>query len=140
LTEKISSLQVELGDDSSHAVIGVGESSYQLDSGNSISIKYVLFVQGLKKNLLYISTLEDKGFRVDFVDGQVLLSPKISSTHSSTVIGVQEGGLYKLKGHPKQALVHNNVISNEIWHQRLSHLNYRAIPVLIKMVKVLPDM
>jgi hypothetical protein len=52
LTEKSSFLQVELGDDSKHAVKGVGEASYQLDSGNSISIKDVLFVQGLKKNLI----------------------------------------------------------------------------------------
>jgi hypothetical protein len=88
LTEKSSSLQVELGDDSRHAVKGVGEASYQLDSGNSISIKDVLFVQGLKKNLLSISFLEDRGFIVAFVDGQVLLWPKGSSIDSTTMIGV----------------------------------------------------
>jgi hypothetical protein len=76
LTEKSSSLQVELGDDSTHATNGVAEASYQLDLGNPISIKYVLFVQGLKKNLLSISSLEDRGLRVAFVDGQVLLWPK----------------------------------------------------------------
>jgi hypothetical protein len=75
LTKKSSSLQVELGDDSRHAVKGIREASYQLDSCNSISIKDVLFVQGLNKNLLSISALEDKGFRVAFVDGQVLLWP-----------------------------------------------------------------
>ena len=73
LTEKSSSLQVELGDDSRHTIKGVREASYQIDLDNSISIKYILFVQGLKKNLLSISFLEDKGFRVAFVDGQVLL-------------------------------------------------------------------
>jgi hypothetical protein len=72
------------------------------------------FVQDLKKNLLYISALEDKGFRVAFVDGQVLLWPKSSSIDSTTVIGVREGGLYKLKGHPEQALVHNSVSSSEL--------------------------
>ena len=87
-TEKSSSLHVELGDDSRHAVKGVGEASYQLDSGNSISIKDVLFVQGLKKNLLSIYALEDKGFKVAFVDGQVLLWPKSSSIDSTIVIGV----------------------------------------------------
>jgi hypothetical protein len=76
LTEKDSSLQVVLGDDSKHAIKGVGEASLQLDSGNPLSIKDILFVQGLKKNLLSISALEDKGFRVAFVDGQVLQWPK----------------------------------------------------------------
>jgi hypothetical protein len=50
---------VEIGDESTHAIKGVGEAFYQLDSGNSISIKGVLLVQGLKKNLLSISVLED---------------------------------------------------------------------------------
>jgi hypothetical protein len=71
LTKKSSSLQVELGDDSMHVVKAIREASLQLDSGNPISIKNIFFVQGLKKNLLSISTLEDKGFRVAFVDGQV---------------------------------------------------------------------
>jgi hypothetical protein len=93
-----------------------------------------LFVQGLKKNLLSISTLEDKGFRVDFLDGQVLLWPKSSSIDFSTMIGVREGGLYKLKQHQEQALVNNNVISSELWHQIISHLNYKSLLVLRKMV------
>ena len=97
-------------------------------------------MQGLKKNLLSISSLEDKGFRVAFVDGQVLLWPKISSIDSTTMIGVLEGGLYKLKGHQEQALVHNNVSSSELWHRRLAHLNYKTLLVLSKMVTGLPNM
>jgi transposase InsO family protein len=134
LIENDSSLQVVLGDDSKHAIKGVGEASLQIDLGNPLSIKDILFVQGLKKNLLSISALEDKVFRVAFVDGQVLLWPKNSSINKATVIGVREGGLYKLKGHQEQALVHNIVSSSELWHRRLAHLNYRALPVLSKMV------
>ena len=77
-----------LGDDSKHAIKGVGEASLQLDSSNPLSIKDILFVQGLKKNLLSILVLEDKDFRVAFVDGQVLLWPKNSSINKATVIGV----------------------------------------------------
>jgi hypothetical protein len=79
---------VELGDDSKHVVKGVGEASYQLDLGNSISIKDVFLVQGLNNNLLSISSLEDQGFIVDFVDRQVLLWHKGSIIYSSIVIGV----------------------------------------------------
>jgi len=79
---------VELGDDSKHVVKGIGEASLQLDSGNCFLIKYIFFVQNLKKNLLSISSLEDKGFRVDFLDGQVLMWPKNSSIDKYTVIGV----------------------------------------------------
>jgi hypothetical protein len=88
LTEKDSSLQVVLGDNSKHAIKDVGEASLQLDLGNPLSIKDILFIQGLKKNLLSISSLKDKGFRVAFVDGQDLLWLKNSSINKATVIGV----------------------------------------------------
>jgi hypothetical protein len=68
------------------------------------------------------------------VDGQVLLWPKNSSINKSTMIGFREGGLYKFKGHQEQALVNNSVSSSELWHRRISHLNYRALPVLRKIV------
>ena len=35
-----------------------------------MKMKDVLFVSGLKKNLLSISTLDSKGMRVSFLDGQ----------------------------------------------------------------------
>ena len=38
--------------------------------------KNILFVPGIKKNLLSISALDAKGMRVAFVDGQVLMWPK----------------------------------------------------------------
>ena len=39
-------------------------------------MKDVLYVPGLKKNLLSIYALNSKGIRVSFVDGQVLMWPK----------------------------------------------------------------
>ena len=61
--------------------------------------------------------------RVAFVDGQVLMWPKGKSIDDAVVIGEQEGGLYKLKGQPKQALVHDSVEPNELWHRRLAHVH-----------------
>ena len=48
----------------------------------------VLFVPRLKKKLLSISTFEDKGYRVAFIDGRVLVWPKDSSIDSVIVISV----------------------------------------------------
>ena len=62
-------------------------------------MKDVLFVPRLKKNLLSISALDAKGMKVEFVDGQVLMWPKGNTLDDAVVIGEQEGGLYKLKGH-----------------------------------------
>ena len=71
-----------------------------------MKMQYVLFVPRLKKNLLSISALDAKGMRVSFVDGQVLMWPKGKTIDNGIVIGEQEGGLYKLKGHLEQDLVH----------------------------------
>ena len=107
---------MELEDNSKHVVKGVGEASLQIDLGNHILIKYILFVHNVKKNLLSIFSLYDKGFRVACVDGRFLIWPKKSSIDKATMIGVQEGGLYKLKGHQEQALSHSSVSSSELWH------------------------
>ena len=54
------------------------------------------------------------------------------------VIGEQEGGLYKLKGQPEQALVHDLVEPNELWNRRLAHVHYRELPIAKKAVLGLP--
>ena len=76
--------------------------------------------------------------RVAFVDGQVLMWPKRKSFDDAVVIGEQEGGLYKLKGHLEQALVHDSVEPNELWNRRLAHVHYRALPLARKDVEGLP--
>ena len=53
----------------------------------------VLYVLGLKKNLLSISGLEENGFRVSFIDFQVLMWPKGKTIDDVFVIDVQEGGM-----------------------------------------------
>ena len=50
----------------------------------------------------------------------------------------QEGGLYKLKGQPEQALVHDSAEPNELWHRRLARVHYRALPLARKVVEGLP--
>ena len=42
------------------------------------------------------------------------MCPKGNTIDYALVIGEQEGGLYKLKGHPEQALVHDIVDPNEL--------------------------
>ena len=98
LTHKDSPHKVKLGDDYQCPIKGVGEASYKLNSGKPIKMKEILYVPGLKNNLLSISTLDEKGYKVAFVDGQVLMWCRGKTFDDVVVIGVQEGGCYKLKG------------------------------------------
>jgi hypothetical protein len=50
------------------------------------------------------------------------------------VIGVRENNFYRLTVRPVQALLHDTISSSELWHMRLAHIHYRALPALGKMV------
>jgi hypothetical protein len=50
-------------------------------------MKDVLFVVGLTKNLLSISSLDKKGFGVAFIDGEVLKWSKGKSIEDAIVVG-----------------------------------------------------
>ena len=90
LSEHESPHKVKLGDDYQNPIKGSGEASYLLNSRKYLKMKDVLYVPGLKKNLLSISALDAKGMRVAFIDGQVLMWPKGKTIDDAVVIGQQE--------------------------------------------------
>ena len=69
-----------------------------------MKMKEVLYVPGLRKNLLSIYALDKKGYRVAFIDGQVLMWSKEKTLEDAVVIGEEEGGLYKTKDIQRQPL------------------------------------
>ena len=83
---------------------------------------------------------KDKGFRVTFMESKALLWHKDSDLSLDLVIGVWEGGLYKLLGHSIQESVHKTTNLCELWHYRFSHLHYGALPKLQNIVTCIPDL
>jgi hypothetical protein len=98
-----------------------------------------MYYISLTKNLLSISFLDKKGFRVAFKDGEVLMWPKGKTLDDAIVIGTEEGGMYKLKDHSDASLTHSTKIPCELWHIRLAHINYKALPYVRKVVTGLPE-
>lgn len=90
--------------------------------------------------MLSISCLEDKGERIAFVDGKVLVWGKDSSIDKARVIGVHEGSLYRFIITPPQAFVHMEISPIELWHRRYGHLHYKVIPTLSQRVHGIPNM
>jgi hypothetical protein len=52
-----------------------------------MKIKDVLYVPSLTKNLLSIPNLDNKGFKVAFIDGEVLMWPNGKTIEDAIVIG-----------------------------------------------------
>ena len=65
---------------------------------------------------------------------------KGKTLEDDVVIGEDEGGLYKIKGHLETTLVHETTSSCELWHRRLAHINWKALPCVIKVVTGLLDL
>jgi hypothetical protein len=133
---EIEDLEVVLGDDSVVKAVGSGTISFQRESQPPLLVRDVLYVLGLKKNLISISTIEDRGYELVFHDGQVLMYPKGSSITSSKVIGIRHGKLYKLMFQPARALIHNTNNNDlcELWHRRMAHLHHGALRILREIV------
>ena len=65
--KKNFSVQVELGNEASYAIKGTGSVKFQLKCGSMLHLEEVLYVPGLKKNLISVVVLESKGYRVLFM-------------------------------------------------------------------------
>ena len=137
--EHESAHKVKLGDNYQYPIRGSGKTSYNLDSEKSLSMKYVLYVTRLKKNILSNYSLDEKGIRVSFIYGQVLMWKKGKTIDDEIVIREEYEFLYKLKGQPEQVLVHKSIEPSLLWYQRLAHMHFRAPLMARKAVYVLPE-
>ena len=96
LSKRKSSYSVEFGDDKSYLVRGIRSTLIELENRGNIHLNNIVFVLALHKNLLSFSSLEDKGDRVAFIDGIVVVWDKNESIEEDTMIGIHEGKLYRL--------------------------------------------
>jgi hypothetical protein len=85
---QIGDVEVVLGDDREVKAIGCGTISFQRESLPPRSLTEVLYVPGLKKNLVSVFAIEERGYEVFFRDGQVLLYLKGSSITSAKGLGL----------------------------------------------------
>jgi hypothetical protein len=107
-------MEIALGDDTIVRVAGRGTMTFQRDTMPPISFRDVLYVPGLKKNLISVSTLQDRGLEVSFRGTKVLIHPKGSRLTSGKVIGVRDGKLYRLLFQPLHALATSRNNSSQL--------------------------
>ena len=141
ITERDISVEVELGDDRVVRAVGRGTVAFQRESRPPLRFRDVYYVPGLKKNLISVSTIEDKGLEVLFRGGHVYILPKGANFASAKVIGTRIGNLYKLDFQPMAASVSsggNEERLCEHWHRRMAHLHQRDVRILREIVTGLP--
>jgi hypothetical protein len=95
LEEKDLRMHIEMDDDGRYSEIGIGTITFQRDSGKPFKLKNVMHVPSLKKNLVSVAILEDKGYDVVFSSGKSYLRHK--ETCQVKKIGIRVKNLYMLE-------------------------------------------
>lgn len=88
-------MHIELGDDGRYSNKGIGIFTFKRELGSYIHLKYVMYVPGMKKNLICLSILEDKGYDIVFSKGKAFL--KHVAIGKVKQIGVKVKNTYKIE-------------------------------------------
>ena len=134
-------MHIEMRDDGRYSATGIGTITFEREFGNPFLLKNVMHVPGLKKNLVSVAMLEDKGYDFVFSEGKAFLRHK--TMDQTKKIGVQIRNLYKLEVDGCTAMVGKveEVVSQgegELWHRRLGHLHHGALKIFQQISTGLP--
>ena len=64
-------MHIEMGDDGRYSATEIRSITFQRESGKPFQLKYVMHVLGLRKNLVSVTMLEDRGYDIVFSDGEI---------------------------------------------------------------------
>ena len=136
-------LAIVLGYDTTIRVVGCGTITFSGEPCDSMIVRDVLCVPGLKKKLISVSMSKARGLVVLFQDGHVLVYPKGVSDTIVVVIGVHCGKIHSLTFYPMYALTHNvrSIIIDlcEIWNTRMDELHHLTLRMLMDKVTCFPQ-
>jgi len=119
----------------------IGIVTFKRELGSPLHLKDVMFVPGLKKHLISVEVLEDRGYDVIFNKGKAFL--RHIATRQVKRIEVRVKNLYKLDVEDCVALsskaekVQSRDVS-ELWHRRLGHLHHGALKIIQQITIGLP--
>ena len=137
LEEKDLKMHIEMGDDRKYSATGIGTITFQRESGKPFQLKNVMHVPGLKKNLVSVAMLEDRGHDVVFSSGIAYLRHK--ATCQVKKIGIRVKNLYMLEVDGCNTMIGKakKVVSRdegELWHRRLGHLHHGALKIVCSRI------
>eukprot|EP00253_Pinus_taeda_P024147 PITA_24147 len=141
LEEKDLNRLIEMGDDKRYSISGVGTIAFQRENGPPLTLTDVMYVPELKKNLVLVMMLEDKGYDVVFNKGKAFL--RHIATSQNKRIGIRVKNLYKLEVdncatlNTKAELVQSQDIG-EFWHRWFGHLHHGALKIMRQISTGLP--
>jgi hypothetical protein len=122
-------------------VTGIGTITFQRELGKPFQLKDSIHVPGMKKNLVSVAMLEDRGYDIVFNDGKSFLRHKTIGQVNK--IEIQVTNLYKLEvyGYASMMGKEEKFVSwdeGKLWHKRLGHLDHGALKIMQQISTGLP--
>ena len=139
--EKDLYMHIKMGDDGRYKKTNIDTVTFQRESSSPLTLKDVMYVLGLKKNLVSVAMLEDHGYDVIFNKGKAFLHHIASGKVKQIRVWVKN--LYKLDVEDCASLstkvekVQSRDIS-ELWHRGLGHLHHGAMNITQQISTRLP--
>jgi len=128
--------------DGRYSAMDIGTVTFQRESGSPLTLKDVMYVPGLKKNLFSMAVLlEDHRYDVIFSKGKAFLCHMALGQVKR--IRVRVKNLYKLDVEECASLstkaenMQSRYIS-ELWHRRFGHLHQGAVKIMQQISTGLP--
>eukprot|EP00253_Pinus_taeda_P007000 PITA_07000 len=141
LEDKYLKMPIDMGDDGKFRVSGESTVVFQREHGAPLTLNNVKYVPGLKKNMVSITMLEDRGYDVVFSKGKAFLRHIAMGQYKRIRIRVRN--LYRLEVDDcaslslKLELVQSQDIG-KLWHRRLGHLHHKALKIMQQISTGLP--
>ncbi|MCO5601069.1 hypothetical protein L7F22_055186 [Adiantum nelumboides] len=127
--------KVTCANNASYPIKGVGKILITISDGSDLCLPDVLYVPGIKKNLLSVSSLAKNGLRVIFEDDRCIVRDQ-ENGYSLITTGTLENGLFVLDHYENQIQACIEEIKTqamqdaELWHARFGHVGYGSLMTL----------
>ncbi|MCO5554729.1 hypothetical protein L7F22_008263 [Adiantum nelumboides] len=127
--------KVTCANNASYLIRGIGKILITISNGSDLCLPNVLYVLGIKKNLLSVSSLAKSGLRVVFEDDRCVVRDR-ENGYSLITTGTLENELFVLDCYEKQIQVciaetkTHAMQDAELWHARFGHVGYGSLMTL----------
>ena len=127
--------KVYLADGSALHVIGMGDVQILLPNGSVWLLEKVQHIPDLRRNLISVGQLDDKGHAILFVGGNW----KVTKGARVLTHGKKNGTLYMTSSPRDTITVADANTNTSLWHRRLGHMSEKGMKMLLSKGK-LPEL
>ena len=124
--------KVYLADGSALDIVDMGDVWILLPNGSIWLLENVWYIPNLKKNLISIRQLDDKGHAILFVGG----TWKVTKGARVLARGKKTGTLYMTSSLRDKIAVANASTDTSLWHCRLGHISEKGMKILLSKGKL----